>query len=171
MVITEPMAQSITPWSGVSPPHSCRHCQRFIIHLYDKPAPNRYDKPGWSEPNHSQLALAAKIFGTSHESEEIEAQREEFCLVTNGISLFDASLDDLARYSKDGCIFFNHFWQCMAKDDDYPSKFVIGARILTEYNLEFGFLDLDLLLWESLLGREDDECPDNTYTMLSIPGQ
>ncbi|KAF2792955.1 HET-domain-containing protein [Melanomma pulvis-pyrius CBS 109.77] len=40
---------------------------------------------------------------------------------------------------------------------------------MTTYSLELGILDLDGFSWELLLGEEEDECPDNTYSILAFP--
>ena len=156
----------------MEPSHQCRHCALFVVHLYDAMGEERTDTPSWNAPNASQELLADNLFGNgSNFGEYIAQMRADFFRRTNGISFFPASLENLRWYSSDGCLLAQHLLRCLTKDDFLPDRFVVGARILTAYSLEFGILDLENLAWETLLGDEDDQLPDNVYTMIAAPGK
>ena len=157
---------------GVSPPHSCSHCRAFTIYLFDKPAAEPGDRPTWFQPNASQDALAARLFGQHPppDLDDWDDRRGEFYRVTNGISFFDASLHELDAASRDGCALCRRIARCLPHADDRPESFAIGAKVLTEYSVAWGILDLDALRWEDLLGVDTEVVDDNVFSLLAFPG-
>ena len=122
----------------------------------------------WHSPNPSQGALVTKYFGIDLFAAEVTADARELYRRIDGISFFDATLDDLETFSQDNCKFSRHILRCLMKDNFRPDCFAMGAKRVTSYNAELGMLDLENLTWEMLLGEEDNPCPDNTYLILTF---
>lgn len=153
---------------GISLPHSCNYCSTLKLHLFDRPAELRSETPIWDRPNPSQDWLASILYGDDFWSREWASYRETFYSATHGISFFDNR--SVIKGIEDGrCLLAQRFLRCL-REDEVPENFCTGARILTAYSLELGIFDTENLRWEMLLGGEDDEEPDNVYTILTEKG-
>src|SRR5436305_983706 len=118
---------------GVILPHSCHHCNTFIIHLFDERNELRTDIPIWHTPNSSLDGLAARLYGDDFWADEWAPYREDFYCATNGISIFAADRDELEGYSRDGCLLSRRFLECL-REDELSERYAIGARIITSYS-------------------------------------
>lgn len=98
------MAQPLNIRPGISPPHSCHHCDNFVIYLYDDVGTARPDKLTWYTPNPSQVQLAEKLFGLDHAQSKDPNKVWEFYQRTDGISFFDTNLIELDAYAQDECV-------------------------------------------------------------------
>ena len=150
-------------------PHSCHHCKGFVVHLFDGPGEGRTDTPIWHSPNPSQERLATNLYGDDFWTAEWAEYREYFFRRTNGISFLIVCKEDLKRFSADGCLLSRRFAQSL-RDDELPRKYAIGMQMPTAYSIELRALDLEGMTSEMLLGGDDDEDPDNVYTVMANRG-
>lgn len=148
-------------------PHSCQYCSKFTVHLFDRISERRNVKPIWDQPNTSQHRVASLLFGENLKSVELDYEYKEFYRTSHGISFFDTDVNELKVFAKAGCILSDHLVKCLTKDDFLPAHYALGIHMSTAYSLEFIVYDLQNLSWETLLGPEDDEEPDNVYTILA----
>ena len=161
------MAGGLQPMLCV--PHTCFSCRKFVIHLFDELNQPPTDSSIWYGPNPSQTSLARRLYGDRFWTPEWTEYREYFFERTTGISFFDVSKEDLSRYSDQGCLLSRRFLQCI-RDDELPQSYAIGAKMLRPYSVELCVVDLENLRWEMLLAGDDDEEPDNVYSVIVEKG-
>lgn len=154
---------------GITTAHSCDHGKHFTVHLFDDVGELRTDKPIWRNPNPSQTELALRIHGDDFWTIEWEAYRNHFLRATDGISFFNTSKSDLSLAVAAGCLLARRFLQCL-RDDELPAQWAVGVKIVTSYSLELGILDVETLRWEMLLGGDEDDEPDNVYSIVATKG-
>ncbi|KAF2446809.1 HET-domain-containing protein [Karstenula rhodostoma CBS 690.94] len=151
-------------------PHTCRHCSTFVIHLPDVSNEGQAGVECIAHPpNPSQERLAVQLFGNNFWTEEWTEYRNYFLQRTAGISFFDATEDDLKQFARDGCLLSQ---RCVASlGDELPDKYALGAMVLksSRWSIELCKVDLEDLRCEMLLAEEDEE-PDNTYSLLAREG-
>lgn len=159
------------PQTSFPTPHSCRHCAKFGIHLPDVSDEAQAGVKGIAHPpNPSQKRLAVQLFGSDFWTEEWTEYRDYFLQRTAGISFFDATKGDLERFAGDGCLLSQRFVASLG--DELPQRHALGAKVIksTHWSIELCMVDLDNLRWEVLLAEEDEE-PDNTYSLLAQEGK
>lgn len=161
-------AQSSSPPSFPRP-HTCRHCSTFVIHLWDEVQPNDTAYP--LPPNASQEQLASRLFGDDFWTEEWTEYREYFFRRTAGISFFNASKDELEQFANDGCLLSQRYVDSL-RGQELPDNYALGVMVVKEHGwkLELRILDLEDLRSEMILAEEDEE-PDNIYSMLAQEGK
>lgn len=152
-------------------PHSCPNCSKFTVHLFDRISERRNTKPVWDHPNASQRQQARLLFGEYVPSLEYHYEYKEFFRTSDGISFFDTDIDELKSFAEAGCALSYHLVRCLTKDDSPPASYALGVHMSTSYSLEFLVYDFQNWSWETLLGPEDDEEPDNVYTILAPSGE
>ena len=152
--------------------HTCRHCSNFIIHLFDDPHEAQADAEFLlPPPNSSQERLAQQLFGNDFWAEEHTEYRNYFFQRTAGISFLDASKADLERFANDACLLSQRVIECL-REDELPEKYALGVMLMKEHgwSVEMRIVDLEDLRSEMLLAEEDEE-PDNIYSVLAEEGE
>ncbi|KAK7189182.1 HET-domain-containing protein [Paraphaeosphaeria sporulosa] len=164
------MATSNPTQASFPKPHACRHCSTFVVHLPDVSGEDAGGAECITHPtNPSQKRLAVQLFSEDFWTEEWAEYRNYFFQRTSGISFFDATKNDLERFASDGCLLAQRYVASLG--DELPEKYAIGARVLkaSHWSVELGRVDLEDLRWEMLLAEEEEE-PDNTYSLLAREG-
>ena len=158
--------------AGVSSAHACERCEQFVVHLDESLGEGRQSDLKKVIPNQSQRRLAERIFGAQDDlpGDLKDLKRNIFFEATYGYSLFDVDLEELRRYSREGCSLSSHLMRCM--DDrrislwDLPPKSVLGLKVLNAHSVEFGLLFVQSWSWILFKPFHD---PDK-FTMLAFPG-
>ncbi|GJC96273.1 TOL-like protein [Colletotrichum higginsianum] len=156
-----------TEKSEMVPSHSCRHCQRFTIYLYDEFSSTATLRPGDAvykqvAPNPSQVRVIQQ--GASHQPHSVSRLRSYLESDLSGCSFFEASLEDMRIYADDGCKLARHFMQRLAQPvdpsqpklawarDALPVKYALGVKRLLPDCMEFGYIDMARMKWHDLNG-------------------
>jgi hypothetical protein len=136
---------------GISPCHTCEHCATFTLYLYDSPG-ERWSKPTWNRPNPTHDRLSIRLFGESWWAEERRDYCETFYVAVDGISLLEASHDDLLRFSHDGCLFAQRFIDCLKFEMSRDLEcYVMGIKLVSADKAELGIICLDMSRWSEYL--------------------